>query len=96
LAENKTFMEIFYLENSKWRNNLIFSKKINLDFVRHLVFSELNPRTSERWIQKPYSHTIGSQIVFSQNPNFEDRRLKNGKNIGHRQTECKNSIEHII
>jgi hypothetical protein len=39
------------------------------------AYSEHNLRACGHWIQKP-SRTIGSQIVFSQNSNFVDRRLK--------------------
>jgi hypothetical protein len=61
--------------------------------------SELNPGAPGQWITNP-SHFTCSQIVFFQNPKFEESRLKNGEKIGERQTDGRtglmNSTEHIF
>jgi hypothetical protein len=49
-------------------------------------FFEINPKAREQWITN-LSHRICFEIVFYQNPKFEDSRLKNGEKIGNRQTD---------
>jgi hypothetical protein len=69
------------------------------DFFKGSTPSSI-PGTSKSRIQNP-SRTPGRQIVFNRNPNFQLPRIKDGGEIGNRQTDRQtdekvNSIEQIF